>query len=185
MTLFGWDVFGRFLGSFVPQAAWEAITVYSPVTWLNVLGEGLIPTQGLVYFISSTVTALVLTHWVIAARRQGSIARLVSGFYFFALILLMLAWASAIFLAGQLTTQFDLTAEKEFTLHSGSREILQQMPEGATVTLYWSSSEESVPASIKSHARRIDRLIAQMAKISSLKLVTVDPKPDTEDIGTR
>ncbi|MBT7814056.1 MAG: hypothetical protein HN549_11390 [Proteobacteria bacterium] len=180
LTLFGWDVFGRFLGSFVPQAAWEAITVYSPVTWLNVLGEGLIPTQGLVYFISSTVTALVLTHWVIAARRQGSIARLVSGFYFFALILLMLAWASAIFLAGQLTTQFDLTAEKEFTLHSGSREILQQMPDGATVTLYWSSSEESVPASIKSHARRIDRLIAQMAKISSLKLVTVDPKPDTE-----
>jgi len=49
------------------------------------------------------------------------------------------------------------------------------------LTLYWSASEDSIPASIKSHARRVERLVTQMAKISKLKLVIVDPEPDTEN----
>ncbi len=94
---------------------------------------------------------------------------------------LLLAWVTGIFMTGRLTTQFDLTEEKEFTLHPGSVEILNALSDDATLTLYWSASEDSIPASIKSHARRVERLVTQMAKISKLKLVIVDPEPDTEN----
>ena len=177
LTLFGWDVFGRFLGALVPQAIWEAITLYSPVTWLNVIGEGLIPVQGLIYFVLSAAVAILLTHLIIAARRRGSF----SGFHLMLVFFLLLAWVTGIFMTGRLTTQFDLTEEKEFTLHPGSVEILKALSDDATLTLYWSASEDSIPASIKSHARRVERLVTQMAKISKLKLVIVDPEPDTEN----
>jgi len=177
LILFGWDVFGRFLGSFVPQAIWEAMTLYSPVTWLNVIGEGLIPIQGLIYYVLSTAVAIFLTHLIISARRRGSF----SGFYLILAPLLLCTWVIGIFLTERLTTQFDLTEEKEFTLHPGSVEILKALSEDTTLTLYWSASEDSIPASIKSHARRVERLVTQMTNISKLKLVIVDPEPDTEN----
>ena len=48
------------------------------------------------------------------------------------------------------------------------------------LTLYWSASEETVPASIKSHARRVQSMIRAMAKESGLDWVVIDPQPDSE-----
>ncbi|MEK9743176.1 MAG: Gldg family protein [Gammaproteobacteria bacterium] len=178
VTLFGWDVFGRFLGAFIPQAIWEALSVYSPVTWLSVMGEGLIPMQGLLYFVLTVAVSLSLTHLIISRRRSGR----TSGGYPLSLVAAgaLIIWALGTFFAGNLTGQVDLTAEKEFTLHAGSKEVLSRLPADTELHFYWSSNEASVPAAIKSHAGRVKRLLNQMRKVSGLNWVEVDPQPDTD-----
>ncbi len=180
LMLCGWDVFGRLLRNVLPQWAWETLSVYSPVTWLNRLGEGVIRPQSLLYFGLTIGLALLVTHWVIEERRRGDLRKLFSGKRLAWLITLCLVWLLGIPLAANLPGQFDLTAAKEFSLHSGTKQVLEQLPEKTQLTLYWSDTEDTVPASIKAHARRIQRLLSGMSGRSTLEWTLVDPEPDTE-----
>ena len=180
MMLCGWDVFGRLLRTVLPQWTWETLSAYSPVTWLNQLGEGVIRPQSLVYFGLTVGAALLVTHWVVEQRRRGGLTRLFLGTRLARLVALCLIWLLGIPLAANLPGQIDLTAEKEFSLHAGTKQVLERLPEGTQVTLYWSETGDTIPASIKSHARRIQRLLASMSTRSTLEWNLVNPEPDTE-----
>jgi ABC-2 type transport system permease protein len=181
LILCGWDVFGRLLRNTLPQWIWETLSVYSPVTWSNRLGEGVIRPQSLLYFGLTVSAALVITHWVIHERRRGGLYKLVSGRHLIKVMALGLFWLFAIPLASHLPGQIDLTAEKEFSLHSGTGKVLANLPGETRLTLYWSDTEDTVPASIKAHAGRIQRLLSAMSAQSNLEWTLVDPEPDTEE----
>ena len=75
-----------------------------------------------------------------------------------------------------------MTAEREFTLHDGTRAVLRGLPDGSEATLYWSASESSVPNAIKAHARRARDLLATLAQHAGgrLRVADVDPQPDSD-----
>ena len=181
IMLCGWDVFGRLLRTTLPQWAWESLAAYSPVTWLSSLGAGVLHFQGLLYFLATIFVALMATHWVMRARRAGGIRCHVTRRQGVTVLALGVLWLVGVPLSSYLPGQVDLTAQNEFSLHAGTKKVLERLPPGVRVTLYWSESEDTVPVLIKSHARRIERLLSTMAVFSNLELAQVDPRPDTQE----
>lgn len=180
--LLGWDVFARLLRDQIPATLYGAITSFSPKFWLDRIASGHIEAAGLLYFCLIIATALFATVLAARLRHVGSIdarAALRGGALAAGLIA---ALAVAITVAREIPFAADLTAEKEFTLHAGTREIIGKAPEGIEIVLYWSESEASVPAAIKSHARRIRSQLRTIAHNSNgrIALQTADPQPDSE-----
>ena len=182
LLLLGWDVMGRLLGDRAPAPLLEALTAYSPKTWLDSMGRGLVEFAAVAYFALVTAAALLATGMVIDARRRvgWSLRRGFRGALSALAVLGLLA--IAIPAARDIPLALDLTGEREFTLHDGTLRVVERLPPGVEVTLYWSASETSVPAAIKSHARRVADLLRNLASRAAgrLTIKTVDPRPDTD-----
>ncbi len=182
LLLLGWDVFGRLLHGWVPPAVIGALAAYSPKTWLDSLSRGLLDVAGVGYFVLVTAAALGGCVAIIGARRRGPLtaARAVRG----GAIGFVAVVGLALFIPqlSRVPLAIDLTAEREFTLADGSLVLLERLPEGTEATLYWSAGEPSVPASIKTHARRARDLFQTLAARSGGRLTfrAVDPQPDTD-----
>ena len=183
LLLLGWDVFGRFLNGYIDNSIIEMISNFSPKTWLVHLSRGIIDIPGVFYFILITATALTGTTWICNNRSQGSISKqsLLKGSLI--TILFLVVPALLIILSKVIPGEWDLTAENEFTLHKGSYQILGKLNSETRVTLYWSSSELSVPVTIKSHADRTQQMLKRLTRESNgkLTLTIIDPKPDSDE----
>ena len=183
LLLLGWDVFGRLLRGRVSASIIETFTLYSPNTWLVHISRGVVDFAGVFYFIAVSAASLVGTNLVINARFSGSLspARVAKAS---AVALLVISLLAVLIPAVQrVPGVLDLTAEREFTLHDGTLQVLERLPAGTQVTLYWSASEPSVPATIKSHYTRVYELLKTLVGRSKgrLSLQTVDPEPDTDE----
>jgi len=182
LLLLGWDVFGRFLNGYIDNSIVEMLSNFSPKTWLVHLSRGTIDFTGVFYFILVSATALTGTTWICNNRSQGAFSKkrflrgslVTMAFFLFPALLIILS--------KELPGEWDLTAENEFTLHAGSYQILEKLNSNTRATLYWSSSEPSVPTSIKSHAERAQQMLKRLAHKSKGKLILqiIDPKPDSD-----
>ena len=76
----------------------------------------------------------------------------------------------------------DLTAEKLYTLSSGSRAVLGQLPEAVTLKFYFSSSSPEMPMTLKTYAQQVENLLKEYERAGNGKLVleAYDPKPDSD-----
>ena len=179
--LLGWDIIGRMLKGIIPEWVLTILVSFSPLTWLTYIGQGTINFQGLFYFISISSFCLAGTIWFLNPRRKGygyrknSSKEILKWLVGITLMFLMIHYS------GYVPSQIDLTTEKEFTLHSGTIEVIERLPKGTKITLFWSESESSVPASIKSHARRIKNMLEGIKKQSDVDLKVVDPEPDSDE----
>jgi ABC-2 type transport system permease protein len=183
LLLFGWDVFGRLLHGQIPPAGIEALALYSPKTWLVRLGRGFIDFPGVFYAVSVTAAALAGTGIVIRARYQSS-SNTAGALGLWVRILLGAGVLGLLIpLSARVPGGLDLTAESEFTPHGGTLDVVGKLPAGTEITLYWSAQEPSIPAQIKSHARRAKNLLDTLAARSGnrLSVRTVNPMPDTDE----
>ena len=183
LQLLGWDVFSRLLKGSVSPSILEALSLYSPNTWLLYMILGVIDFASIFYFSAVSIASLFGTTLLIDARRHGQISsrKIAKGLGIMVIIISLLA--ILIPAAKRLPGILDLTAEREFTLHDGTINILQQLPSGSKVTFYWSAEEPTVPTNIKSHASRVHELLKTLVNRSDgrLSMHTVDPKPDTDE----
>lgn len=183
LLLLGWDIFGRLLRNWLAPSVIETLVFYSPKMWLDSMSQGLIEFASIFYFLLIIFTALLANVWVINSRRYGSLApgHFLRGFTIAVVTVGLLA--ISIPAATRIPFAVDLTAEREFTLHDGTLDVVKKLPSDVEVTLYWSTTEPSVPATIKSHARRIQGLLAALVKKShgKLTLQLLNPEPDTEE----
>ncbi len=180
LMMMGWDVFTTLLKASVPPTLLDAISYFSPQTWILRMGEGMIEIAGVVYFAAGIGVALVGCGIVIGWRDTH--ARAFRPMILSACLASVAALASVVPLA-KLPLALDWTAEREFTLDAGTRNILRNLPKGATATFYWSAGEATVPVTIKSHARRIRNLLDNMALNSRgrLRIAEIDPQPDSDE----
>ncbi len=182
LLLLGWDVFGRFLNGYIDNSIIEMLSNFSPKTWLVHLSRGIIDFPGVFYFVLISATALTGTTWICNNRSQGPFLK--KRFLKGSLITMafFLVPALLIPLSKEVPGEWDMTAENEFTLHVGSYQILDKLNSDTRVILYWSSSEPSVPATIKSHADRAQQMLKRLARKSNGKLILqiIDPKPDSD-----
>ena len=183
LQLLGWDALGRILRDAVPPGVMDSLALYSPNTWLREMGHGWFDMAGLAYFVGLTAAALYGASRVVDGWRTGpwTPARVGRGLAVGAVLI-----GGVVLTVGVLSRSSSgiaLTAEREFTLHDGTVEILNRLPEGTEATLYWSASESSVPTAIKSHARRARTLLRTLADRSSGRLLIreIDPQPDSDE----
>lgn len=181
--LLGWDVFGRLLRDQIPSTVYGALTGFSPKFWLDRLSRGYIEFAGLFYFLAMPLLFLAASAMVIKARSQNlsvtikAIRSLLATLGFVAGFSVLLTGAREIPLG------IDLTSEKEFTLHQGTLDVLKKLPDDVEIDFYWSEREVSVPARIKSHARRIRDHLQMIADRSNgrVSIRIFDPEPDSEE----
>lgn len=181
LMLLGWDVAAQLMGEAIPPGFAAALTALSPKIWLDRIAVGYIEAVSLLFFFLLTVGALVLCAWALTLRRHntswGVAAPIAAG-----LVFLFAGLPLALKSAERFTTGIDLTYEREFTLDESMHAILEDIPEGTEIILYWSASEASVPVAIKSHARRVRDRLKLMAAHSQGKLTfrEFDPHPDSD-----
>ena len=181
LLLLGWDVFGRLLHGQIPPSFIETLSLFSPKTWLDRLSRGLIDVSGIFYAIAVTTAALVGCGLIIRSRYQNNSKRKLATVGIKVLLGSVLL-GLLIPLSTKVPGNFDFTAEKEFTPHQGTLDVIKKLSAGTKLTLYWSAQEPSVPPQIKSHARRIMNLLNTLAARSDgrLSIQIINPAPDTD-----
>jgi len=80
------------------------------------------------------------------------------------------------------TAKLDLTANGQFTLAQGTRNIISNLPEPITLRFYYSKQVASEYASTAAYAKRVRDLLGEYESLSHGKIVLeeVDPEPFTE-----
>jgi ABC-2 type transport system permease protein len=182
LLLFGWDVFGRLLHGQIPSPLVETLSLYSPKTWLDRLSRGLIDFSGIFYAVAVTTAALAGSGMIIRSRyRSISTTRVIN--VWIMILIGTVCLGLLIPFSTRINGGLDLTAEKEFTPHQGTLDVLKKLSVETKLTLYWSAQEPSVPPQIKSHARRIKNLLDLLASRSNGRLLVqiINPLPDTDE----
>lgn len=79
--------------------------------------------------------------------------------------------------------RLDLTANNEYTLSEGSKEILASIDEPINLYFYFSDEASRDLAPIRTYAQRVREMLEEMASRSGgkLKLSVIDPQPFSED----
>jgi ABC-2 type transport system permease protein len=154
----------------------------TPKIWLDRIGTGRIELAGVLAFALIIAASLLGAGRIIEARR---IERpLLATFGRRTLWALAGVAAIAIATAGArgIPLAIDLTAAREHTLGSSTIEVARRLPHGTVATLYWSRSDASVPAGIRSQAARVEELLTSLAARSQgrMRFVAKDPAPDTD-----
>jgi ABC-type uncharacterized transport system involved in gliding motility auxiliary subunit len=98
-------------------------------------------------------------------------------------LLLFVGLVAVNVLAGVLSVRLDLTRQRLYTLTSGTRRILETLPDPVTVKLFVPESVPDAPVLVKSFARKARELLKeyQGAARGKLTLQVYDPQPDSED----
>ena len=76
----------------------------------------------------------------------------------------------------------DLTAEKLYTLSTGTKQILKELDTEIEVRLYATQDEKVMPVALKTYARRVESLLREYAQYANGKLVIrkLNPEPDSD-----
>lgn len=183
LTLLGADVLARLAAGSLTASAADALRYLAPRVWLERLGAGRIELAALLAMGGLTAGMLVAAGLLVDRRRgdawsvRGALTAVGAGVGGLAVLAVLILGAERTSLA------LDLTAAREFTLSSGTRDGVRRLPAGTEATLYWSRGEESVPAPWRAHARRVEDMLVAMARASGgrLALRTHDPRPDSAE----
>ena len=175
-TIAGSDGIRRFTD--LPPAVSDLFSLASPKRILDHMATGRIELSALLNCVVLGGLALwVAAHLIKSGRasfdRVGTLAKSAVGCV---AALAMIAVISTSDLA------VDLTQSHEHTLHPATIAAAKALPAGATVDFYWSEGESTVPAAIRAHAHRVQRLLADIARRSDGRLTFVyhDAAPDTQ-----
>ncbi|NLL84082.1 MAG: hypothetical protein GX230_07570 [Lentisphaerae bacterium] len=110
-----------------------------------------------------------------------TVNRITSGVAGLALLLVILAAACVVI--SNLRLRADLTAEKLFTLSSGSRELVGKLDNDVTLKFYFSKSSPSAEIYLKNYAKQVQDLLREYELSSKGRIVleSYDPKPDSDE----
>lgn len=86
------------------------------------------------------------------------------------------------FIAAQFKQRIDLTAEKAYTLSSGTRAILAKLDTPVQIRFYVSQRATEMPVALKTYAQRVDDLLWEYKQASRglIEIQKLDPEPDSD-----
>ena len=97
------------------------------------------------------------------------------------LVLLVIIGAANLIIAN-LRLRVDLTAERLYTLSTGSKQVLAKLENDVTLKFYFSSSSAEMPMGLKTYANQVQDLLKEyeLAGKGRVALEAYDPKPDSD-----
>ena len=182
LILLGWDIAARIGDSGLGADIKAAAVNLSPVHWLQRMAKGQIELSAAVYFCAMTFAALAAAAFMLRQRQKG-----VGQARALVLSLGCLAAIAVLVLSLSLATRgsvlrADLTDDRRFSLPAAADAMIDAMPDGIEIDVFWSASETSVPLAIRLHAERvIDRLrTIEQRSAGRLRVAVKDPRPDSD-----
>jgi ABC-2 type transport system permease protein len=180
VTLLGMDQASRSSG--LSRALMDGLGQLSPKANLARLATGRIDLSA----VANLVTVGALALWgaveALKARRRGPNSPLVRiGYAIQGILALVVLFAVSVSLQ-RVDIAADLTQQRQYTLHDATIAAARAVDPGTTVDLYWSDQGASVPARIRDHAQRVERLLRTLARTSQgrLGVTTHGAAADTE-----
>jgi ABC-type uncharacterized transport system involved in gliding motility auxiliary subunit len=100
-----------------------------------------------------------------------------------AIILLFVGLVLVNYLAANLPARLDTTAERIYTLSTGTQGLLGKIEEPITLDFYFTKSATGLPIAYKNYATRVEEMLRQYARASRGKITlnVIDPRPDTPE----
>jgi ABC-type uncharacterized transport system involved in gliding motility auxiliary subunit len=99
------------------------------------------------------------------------------------LFLLAVILIAANVIVGKMRLRADLTAEKLYTLSSGSRNVVSKLQEPVTLKYFFSRGLGNVDTFLKTYANQVENLLREYVRASDGKLTleVYDPAPDSDE----
>ncbi|MEI8088238.1 MAG: Gldg family protein [Opitutaceae bacterium] len=99
------------------------------------------------------------------------------------IVLLFIGLVLVNYLAANLPARLDTTAERIYTLSSGTQALLVKVEEPITLDFYFTKSANGLPIAYKNYATRVEEMLRQYARASRGKITlnVIDPRPDTPE----
>src|ERR1051326_7779719 len=97
-------------------------------------------------------------------------------------IAMLLILVAVNFIAGHFKQRIDLTAERAYTLSSGTKAILAKLDTPVQVRFYVSQRATAMPVALKTYAQRVDDLLNEYRQASKglIEIQRLDPEPDSD-----
>jgi len=159
----------------VPTAIVDGIAACSLLTHFDSMQRGVIDFSDIGYYIGLAVFMVAAAKSVIDGRR-GSTGNAIG------LVMIAVIAAAADIVLANLPLRIDLTAERLYTISSGSKAILAKLDADVTLKYYVSESAADMPVNLKTYAKQVENLLKEYERASggSLVLESYDPKPDSD-----
>jgi ABC-type uncharacterized transport system involved in gliding motility auxiliary subunit len=112
-------------------------------------------------------------------KKKGFETILYSGAGIVAMLLILLA---VNFIAAQAKTRIDLTAERAYTLSSGTRAILAKLDTPVQIRFYCTKDTKTMPVALATYAQRVEDLLSayKQASKGKIEIQRLDPAPDSD-----
>src|SRR3954468_20380131 len=112
-------------------------------------------------------------------KKKGFETILYSGAGIIAMLLILLA---VNFIAAQAKTRIDLTAERAYTLSSGTRAILAKLDTPVQIRFYCTKDTKTMPVALATYAQRVEDLLSayKQASKGKIEIQRLDPAPDSD-----
>lgn len=177
LVFLGWSVFNGALSAVLPQTGVDLLANFSHTTHFDAFIKGIIDPKDVVFFLSLTGFSLFLT--VVVLEKLT----LRGGGKSLGVLLLFVGLVLVNYLAAQLPVRIDATAERIYTLSSGTRALLSKLEEPVTLEFYFSRGAKGVPVSYKNYAARVEEMLRQYVRASKgiIHLQVIEPRPDTPE----
>lgn len=180
ILLTGWDATFRYAHGTPAGTVVAILSSLSPKLWLDRMASGQLDPGALAAFSTLTGLALSGAHWATVARRSGTLSGNLTLPIAGTGLGIIIAALSITALAARLPLLADLTAAREYTLHSETIAVARTVPDATTIEFYWSADEARVPAPIKAHARRTRAVLQSLAVRSGGRLTFAEYDTRTE-----
>lgn len=174
---FGFQVAGaEFLTARLPLWLVPVLERLSLSSHFDSLSRGVIDTRDLWYFLSFSAIFICLTLLQLFRRRYGNLKSKYLSFQTGVALLVGIAVLTNV-LGSRIPGRIDLTWAKIYTLSSGTKKILRQLPDVVNITLY---SSGKLPAQYSPIVREIKDVLKDFQKIGGSRLVVSlkDPSSD-------
>ena len=176
LLIVGFDpVIGAVAGWGVPAWITDSVAACSLLSHFEALRRGVVDLADVGYYVGVIVFMLAAAKTVTDGRRGAS--KGVVG-----LVLIAVVAAAADIVVAKLPLRVDLTAERLYTLSSGSRAVLGKLDQDVTLKLYFSASAPDMPMALKTYAQQVENLLKEYVRASGgrVALEAYDPKPDSD-----
>ena len=176
LMIIGFDpVIGAVAGWGVPVWITDSIASLSLLSHFESLRRGVVDLSDVGYYIGVMVFMIAAAKTVTDGRRGASKGAT-------ALVLVAIIAAAANVVLAKLPLRVDLTAERLYTLSSGSRAVLGKLDTDVTIKYYVSKSASDMPMMLKTYAQQVENLLKEYVRASngSIVLEAYDPKPDSD-----
>ena len=161
--LVGMDALRRLMSDGPLQTLMQSSSGLSPARLLDAASDGLLEGGRFLYVATAVVIFLAGAAINLARRRRAASAVERNCTDVAVLVGVLVAVVAGQHVTARVGWELDLSEQGAFTVSSGLREIAARAPAQTRMRLYWSESEASVPVAIKTHARRVRRLMQTLA----------------------
>ncbi len=176
LLIIGFDpVIGAVAAWGVPTWLTDGVASCSLLTHYEALRRGVVDMADVGYYLGMIVFMLAAAKTVTDGRRGA-------GRGLAALVVIAVIVVAADVLVASFQLRGDFTAERLYTLSSGSKAVLGKLDKDVTFKLYVSTSSADMPMALKTYANQVGSLLKEYERAAGGRLTVenYDPKPDSD-----